>query len=85
MKTKIELDLKSLLIGAAAAAVIVFASGATSPAGASGRFAVKAASTDGKVVILDTATGQCWTAIINPNGQAVGNVGSVSFLTPKVN
>jgi len=85
MKTKIELDLKSLVIGAAAAAVVVAGSGATGSPGTAGRFAVKAAGTEGKVVVVDTLTGQCWTALINGNGQAVGAIGSVSFLTPKVN
>ncbi len=86
MKTKIELDLKSLVLGAAAAGVVFIGSGATSAPGSSsaaGRFAVKAAGTEGKVVVLDTQTGQCWTAIINGNGQAVGTNGSPSFLTPK--
>ncbi len=85
MKTKIALDVKSLLLGAAAATLIIFGTGATGGNSAPGRFEARGVSSDGKVVLWDTQTGQSWTAIINANGNAVGSIGSPSFLTPKAN
>jgi hypothetical protein len=82
MKINIAIDLKSLALGAATAAVLIFAAGAASPAGTVGRFQVSVGS-DGKAAIVDTVTGQCWTAAINASGQAVGTIGTNTFLTPK--
>jgi hypothetical protein len=82
MKTKIELDLKSLALGAGIVALAVFASAANNGPSTVGRFQL-AISNDGKVALADTTTGQCWTAVINSNGQATGTIGSNTFLTPK--
>jgi len=84
MKTKIELDLKSLALGAAIVGLAIFATAANSGPNTVGRFQL-AISNDGKVALADTTTGQCWTAVINNNGQTLGTIGTNTFLTPKNN
>jgi len=82
MKTKIELDLKSLALGATIVALAVFGMAASSGPSTVNRFQVSVGG-DGKAAILDTTTGQCWTAAINANGQAVSPIGTNTFQTPK--
>ena len=82
MKTKIELDLKSLALGAVIAALAIFGTAASNGPSTVTRFQVSVGG-DGKAVILDTTTGQCWTSAINANGQSVSPIGTNTFLTPK--
>ncbi len=77
MKTKIELDLKSVLMGAAAAAVLIFSTGATSPVANVGRYQISVGGD--RAGIVDTVTGQSWTTQI-PTGQVIG---TNTFLTVK--
>jgi len=82
MKMKIEIDLKSLALGALAAAVVGLGVAATNVPPTVGRYQI-VISNDGKAAVVDTVTGQCWTAFVNANGQASGTIGTPSFLTPK--
>jgi hypothetical protein len=77
MKTKIELDLKSVLVGAAATAVLIFSTGATTPVTNIGRFQVSVGGD--RAAIVDTVNGQAWTTQI-PTGQVIG---TNTFLTTK--
>jgi hypothetical protein len=84
MKTKIELDLKSLLLGAALTAALIFGAGASSGnPPVAGRYKM-VIGPEGKMAILDTTNGQCWTAVISGNGQTLpGVIGTNTFLGAK--
>ncbi len=86
MKTKIELDLKSLLVGGAVVAALIFGTGAsTGNPPIAGRYKLMVGP-EGKTAILDTTNGQCWTSAILANGQTAPNiVGNNPFLAAKNN
>lgn len=65
---KITLDLRSVLIGLIAGVLLVFTMGASIGSGSDApgpRYQV--AGTDGHAVIVNTGTGQAWTAFL-PSG-----------------
>ncbi len=77
MKTKIELDLKSLVLGAAAAAVVIFGAGAASGSSDHGPYQLRI-GLNGTTALVNTQTGQVWTAVIRESdGQAIGLSGFI--------
>lgn len=83
MKTKLALDLKSLLLGATAAAVVIFGTGAAGSPNSTGHYEVSVCA-NGCAAVVNTVTGQVWTAHIQEsNGQAIGVTGNNTFLTKK--
>jgi len=81
MKTKIELDLKSLALGAAAAALVIFATGANIGSAANtGPYVLKIGAT-GAAAVVNTNTGQVWPEFIRPSdGAANGHPITDSWL-----
>jgi hypothetical protein len=79
MNAKIQFDVKSILLGAALAALLLLGTGATGEGSDPvGRYQVSVGS-DGKSAIVDTITGQAWVTQI-PNGQVIG---TSTYLTVK--
>ena len=82
-----ENEVSSLIIGAAAAAVVIFGTGAMGAStSASGRYQMCIGG-NGTAGVCDSITGQVWTAVISSNnGQATTpTIGGHTFLTEKDN
>ena len=63
MKSKI--DIKSALFGLALGVVATFAVAASTPSGTVGRYQIAGTANHG--LVLDTVTGQVWSAFFLPN------------------
>ena len=64
---KITIDLRSALIGLVAGVLLMFTLGAAGNSGIDGNPRYQVAGTHSHAVIVNTATGQAWSAFMSPN------------------
>jgi len=65
---KITIDLRTALVGLVAGVILMFTLGAAGNNGIDGNPRYQVAGTHSHAVIVNTATGQAWSAYMNPNG-----------------
>ena len=75
---KIQIDIKSALVGLACGVVVTFLVAAAAPGGAVGRYQIAASQQNG--MVLDTVTGQVWSYFFSSGGGRTDK----SFYEPKL-
>ena len=77
---KITIDLRSAFVGLVAGVVLMFTLGATIGSNVGSGQVYQVAGTHAHAVIVNTATGQAWSAYMNPNGGTT----DADFKAPKL-